>query len=124
MAMDRMLRDILNQPHSLSRVADSTYRALLFASQAATRRLDWALASDLIGFGGDVRGIATQASAAEGGAATAWTLPDLPEWTLPLVEIEPVQAAAYRLAIWRGFPPGEFRHGGRVTLNEESFGRT
>ena len=39
----------------------------------------------------------------------------------PLFEIVPLQVAAYRLALWRGITPGEFRFVSAVTSSESGF---
>ncbi len=39
----------------------------------------------------------------------------------PLFEIVPLQVAAYRLALWRGITPGDFRFVTEVTASESGF---
>jgi glucosamine--fructose-6-phosphate aminotransferase (isomerizing) len=39
----------------------------------------------------------------------------------PVFEIVPLQVAAYRLALWRGITPGDFRFVSEVTSSESGF---
>ena len=92
--------------HGPVEVVDSRWRAILFASQAATRDLDLALAADLTAMGGRVK-------VCDGGGA--------PLLFEPLSEIVPVQVAACALALDRGIDPGDFRYADLVTLSETGF---
>lgn len=89
--------------HGPMEVVDADFRAILFASQPATRDLDMNLADDLRTLGGQVQLIAVD---------------DVPQRFVPMVEIVPVQFAAMRLAQSRGFRPGEFRYLTQVTQSE------
>jgi glutamine---fructose-6-phosphate transaminase (isomerizing) len=91
--------------HGPVEVVDSRFRAIIFASQEATRDLDLALARDLEAMGGCVR-------VCEGRGVFA-----------PLSEIVPVQVAACSLAFHRGLDPGDFRHATQVTTAETGFGK-
>lgn len=91
--------------HGPVEVVDSRFRAIIFASQEATRDLDIALARDVEAMGGRVR-----VCEARGVFA-------------PLSEIVPVQVAACSLAINKGLDPGDFRHATLVTTAETGFGK-
>jgi glucosamine 6-phosphate synthetase-like amidotransferase/phosphosugar isomerase protein len=41
----------------------------------------------------------------------------------PILEVLPLQMAAYRLAEWKGITPGAFRFVGQVTRSETGFAR-
>lgn len=92
--------------HGPVEIVDSALRAIVFASQEATRALDLALASDLKAMGAGVR--VCNASGA-------------PSPFQPLVEIVPVQVAACALALSKGLDPGDFRFATLVTATESGF---
>jgi fructoselysine-6-P-deglycase FrlB-like protein len=87
-------------------IVDSRLRAIVFASQPATRTLDLALASDLEAMGAIVR---------------VCDAPGVPAPFQPLVEIVPVQVAACALALSKGLDPGDFRFATLVTATESGF---
>ena len=93
-------------------------RAVVIGTPAATRSLDVSLAADLLRMGADVRWIGPAQHA----------LPSLGPWReglppalFPLLEIFPLQFAAFRCALWRGFTPGVFRYATEVTSDETGF---
>ena len=92
--------------HGPVEIVGSTLRAIIFASQPATRELDLALASDLKAMGGGVRVCDAQ---------------NAPTPFQPLVEIVPVQVAACALALSKGLDPGDFRYATLVTATESGF---
>src|SRR6201992_264729 len=99
------------------------FRAVVFGSPLQTQTLDRALADDLFSLGADVRWIGPSAED-EGGVHHAPSLvpwPEIPPLLAPLFEIVPLQVAAYRLALWRGITPGDFRYVSEVTSSESGF---
>jgi len=92
--------------HGPVEVVDERFRGIVFASQAATRELDLALARDLTSMGGKVR------VCQSGGVP--WPFE-------PLIEIVAIQVAACRLAENKGIDPGNFRHATLVTRAETGF---
>lgn len=50
-----------------------------------------------------------------------WNVPAASAELAPLLEVVPLQFAAWRLALWRGLVPGDFRYVARVTLDEARF---
>jgi len=92
--------------HGPVEIVDSRLRAIVFASQPATRTLDLALASDLEAMGAIVR---------------VCDAPGVPAPFQPLVEIVPVQVAACALALSKGLDPGDFRFATLVTATESGF---
>ncbi|MGH9645617.1 MAG: SIS domain-containing protein, partial [Bryobacteraceae bacterium] len=105
--------------HGPVEVVSGAFRAIVFATQGATRDLDVALASDIVGMGGHVRVIGAGEIEAK---LRFCQWPDgIPEALTPVVEIIPVQVAALCLAQWRGITPGDFRFAPEVTLTESGF---
>ncbi len=94
-----------NFRHGPVEVVDSKFRAIVFAPNDATRELNLALTRDLTHLGAQVHCID----------------PDAPAALAPVIEIVPVQLAAWRLAEWRGIVPGKFRVAAQVTRTEEGF---
>jgi glucosamine--fructose-6-phosphate aminotransferase (isomerizing) len=92
--------------HGPVEIVDGRLRAIVFASQPATRTLDLALASDLEAMGASVR---------------VCDAPGAPAPFQPLLEIVPVQVAACALAVSKGLDPGDFRFATLVTATESGF---
>lgn len=92
--------------HGPVEVVDSSMRAIIFASQAATRDLDLALAADLKTMGAGVRVCETLGSVSP---------------FQPLVEIVPVQVAVCALSLSKNLDPGDFRFATLVTATESGF---
>ena len=112
--------------HGPVEVVSSRFKAVIFGAPPSTRDMDRSLAADLVKMGGAVRWI--------GPAANEFSsVPTLIPWPAfgsdaihasvlaPLVEIVPLQVAAYRLALWRGLTPGDFRFASEVTSEESGF---
>jgi glucosamine--fructose-6-phosphate aminotransferase (isomerizing) len=109
--------------HGPAEVVSKDFRAVVFGSPLQTQTLDRALADDLFSLGADVRWIGPSAED-EGGVHHAPSLvpwPEIPPLLAPLFEIVPLQVAAYRLALWRGITPGDFRYVSEVTSSESGF---
>lgn len=98
--------------HGPVEIVDENFRAILFATHNKTRELDLMLAADLKHMGAKVNTIALDGS---------WSIPGVPELFLPVLEIIPVQVAAFRVANWRGIRPGDFRYVSQVTTSETGF---
>jgi glucosamine--fructose-6-phosphate aminotransferase (isomerizing) len=94
--------------HGPVEIVDQRFRAIVFASQAPTRDIDLALASDIESMGGKARVCQTR---------------DVPSPFEPMVEIASVQIAACRLAEAKGIDPGDFRYATLVTTAETGFGK-
>ena len=119
--------------HGPVEVVSRRFRAIVLGSPLPTRALDAALAGDLSRMGAQVRwiGPAQRAeSTAEanpvvslGGWPKMAIAPEEQALLAPLFEIVPLQVAAYRLALWRGITPGEFRYASEVTTGESGFPR-
>ena len=56
-----------------------------------------------------------------GHAPSLISWPEIPPELAPLFKIVPLQVAAYRLALWRGITPGDFRFVTEVTASESGF---
>jgi|SRR5579871_644754 len=105
--------------HGPVEVVDEGFRALMLAPLSPTRSLTLALAADLMGFGGKVRLIGPPAL--DTGQMPLIATPPCPEALTPLVEIVPLQLAAYRLGEIRGVSVGRLRYAPQVTRSEEHF---
>lgn len=90
--------------HGPVEAVDEHLRAIVFTSQPKTRDLDEALASQIKRMGGRAQTIVAE-----------------PGVFAPLVEIVPLQFAAYHAAVLRGFEPGVFRNSSLVTASETDF---
>lgn len=94
--------------HGPVEVVDEQFRAIIFGSQPQTADLDAALARDLTTIKGSVRRIGSPAS----------------QPFAPIMEIIPVQFAAYQLAQCRSVALGRFRFAPAITLSEQGFSHT
>ncbi len=92
--------------HGPVEIVDGRFRAIVFASQAPTRDIDLALASDIESMGGKARVCQPRG---------------VPSPFEPMVEIASVQIAACRLAEAKGIDPGDFRYATLVTTAETGF---
>lgn len=105
--------------HGPVEVVDSRFRGFVFAPQDVTSGLNVALAEDLVRFGGSVRLIGPTREASQ---KLQWcSIPSVSASLVPLFQIVPLQAAAYRLAELNGIEPGSFRFAPQVAVNEASF---
>jgi glutamine---fructose-6-phosphate transaminase (isomerizing) len=109
--------------HGPAEIISGDFRAVVFGTPPITRALDRALADDLFRFGAKVRWIGPSAEGGDNGqhASSLVVWPELAPWLAPLFEIVPLQVAAYRLALWRGITPGDFRFVTEVTSSESGF---
>jgi glucosamine--fructose-6-phosphate aminotransferase (isomerizing) len=92
--------------HGPVEIVDARFRAVVFASQAPSREIDLALASDLERLGGKVR---------------VFEARGVPSPFEPMIEIVAIQIAACGLAESKGIDPGDFRYATLVTLAETGF---
>jgi glucosamine--fructose-6-phosphate aminotransferase (isomerizing) len=96
---------------------------VIFGTPPITRSLDRSLADDLFSVGAQARwiGPAAEAGDSRNHAPSLVPWPEITPVLAPLFEIVPLQAAAYRLALWRGITPGDFRFVTEVTASESGF---
>jgi glucosamine--fructose-6-phosphate aminotransferase (isomerizing) len=92
--------------HGPVEIVDKHFRAIVFASQAATRDIDLALASDIESMGGKVRVCQPRG---------------VPSPFEPMIEIVSPQIASCRLSEAKGIDPGDFRYATLVTTAETGF---
>ncbi|RPJ86223.1 MAG: SIS domain-containing protein [Acidobacteria bacterium] len=112
-----------NFRHGPVEIVNPDFRGLIFATQAATNQLDIGLARDVERFGGQVRVIGpTDALRDKLPAASIWPIANVPEPFGPVIEVSPIQIAAYRIALWRNVELDKFQYAGPVALNEENLG--
>lgn len=110
-----------NFRHGSVEIVNSDFRVMVFASQSATRQLDVGLARDIERFGGQVRVIGpAQWMADKLPKGALWPISDVPEPFGPVIDVSPVQIAAYRTALWRSVELDRFKYAGPVALNEET----
>lgn len=105
--------------HGPVEVVDASFRALVFAPAGSTQRLNLDLAQDLASFGGRVCVVGPAQLLPD--RPWVWNVPAASAELAPLLEVVPLQFAAWRLALWRGLVPGDFRYVARVTLDEARF---
>jgi glucosamine--fructose-6-phosphate aminotransferase (isomerizing) len=109
--------------HGPAEIVSKDFRAVVFGTPPQTQNLDRSLADDLFSLGADVRWIGPSAEPVDGRqhAPSLVPWPEVTPLLAPLFEIVPLQVAAYRLALWRGITPGDFRHVSEVTSSESGF---
>jgi glucosamine--fructose-6-phosphate aminotransferase (isomerizing) len=106
--------------HGPVEAVSGDFRAVVFGTPEATRTLDRSLADDLSRMGAKVRWIGPT-EAGNGHAPLLIPWPDVPPVLAAIFEIVPLQFAAYRLALWRGIVPGDFRYASEITAAESGF---
>jgi glucosamine--fructose-6-phosphate aminotransferase (isomerizing) len=109
--------------HGPAEIVSKAFRAVVFGTPPQTQILDRSLADDLFSLGADVRWIGPSAEPGDvvHHAPSLVDWPEIPPLLAPLFEIVPLQVAAYRLALWRGITPGDFRYVSEVTSSESGF---
>jgi len=109
--------------HGPAEIVSKDFRAVVFGTPPQTQILDRSLADDLFSLGADVRWIGPSAEPGNGvhHAPSLVDWPKIPPLLAPLFDIVPLQVAAYRLALWRGITPGDFRYVSEVTSSESGF---
>jgi glucosamine--fructose-6-phosphate aminotransferase (isomerizing) len=103
--------------HGPAEILSGDFRAVVFGAPPETQALDRLLADDLFSVGAQVRWIGP----GRGHAPSLVPWPEIAPVLAPLFEIVPLQVAAYRLALWRGITPGDFRFVTEVTASESGF---
>jgi len=106
--------------HGPVEAVSAEFRAVVFGTSEKTRELNRSLAGDLVRMGAKVRWIGPTAGAG-GGAPALISWPEISPGLTSIFEIVPLQFAAYRLALWRGIVPGDFRFASEVTAGESGF---
>ena len=109
--------------HGPAEILSGDLRAVVFGSPPATQALDRSLADDLSSVGAKVGWIGPSPDAGDkrehAPSLVPW--PEIAPSLAPIFEIVPLQVAAYRLALWRGTTPGDFRFVSEVTSTESGF---
>jgi glucosamine--fructose-6-phosphate aminotransferase (isomerizing) len=105
--------------HGPVEIAGPQLRAIVFATQSATRKLDIDFARDLAKLGAMVRMIGPQENTAH--VDGSWPVSRVSELFSPVLDVAPVQFAALRLAELRGVTLGQFRFATPITLAESGF---
>jgi glutamine---fructose-6-phosphate transaminase (isomerizing) len=106
--------------HGPVEVVNDRFRAIVFGSQRATGALDAALADKLVQMEGNVRWIGPPTNHPGVTPLCDWPT-DVPERFVPLLEIIPMQMAAYHTAEWTGISAGKFKFATPITLSEQDF---
>jgi len=109
--------------HGPAEILSGDFRAVVFGTPPPTQALDRLLANDLYSAGANVHWIGPAASTddARDQVPSLVPWPEIAPVLAPLFEIVPIQVAAYRLALWRGIIPGDFRFVSEVTATESGF---
>jgi glucosamine--fructose-6-phosphate aminotransferase (isomerizing) len=109
--------------HGPAEILSGDFCAVVFGTPPPTQALDRSLADDLFSAGAKIRwiGPAPETGGNDQGAPALVAWPQIPAVLAPLFEIVPIQVAAYRLALWRGITPGDFRFVSEVTAAESGF---
>jgi glucosamine--fructose-6-phosphate aminotransferase (isomerizing) len=106
--------------HGPVEVIHDQFRAVVFGTQKATVDLDRALAEKIVTLGGHARWVGPKPAPREVDSLCDWP-DDVPELFMPVVDVIPMQLAAYHTARWLGLTPGEFRFATPITLSERDF---
>jgi glutamine---fructose-6-phosphate transaminase (isomerizing) len=107
--------------HGPAEILSPNFRAVVFGAPPITRSLDRSLANDLFSAGAQARWIGPAEGDRQDHAPSLVPWPEIAPVLAPLFEIVPLQVAAYRLALWRGITPGDFRFVTEVTASESGF---
>jgi glutamine---fructose-6-phosphate transaminase (isomerizing) len=106
--------------HGPVEAVSADFRAVVFGTPEPTRALDRSLADDLSRMGAKVRWVGpAEADSDHAPSLIHW--PEVPPALAAIFEIVPLQFAAYRLALWRGIVPGDFRYASEITAIESGF---
>ena len=107
--------------HGPAEILSPEFRAVVFGAPSVTSALDRSLANDLFSAGANVYWIGPNSAIDSRNAPSLIPWPEMPALLAPLFDIVPIQVAAYRLALWRGITPGDFRFVSEVTASESGF---
>lgn len=108
--------------HGPVEVVSPELRAIVLGTPMPTRSIDWQLAQDLCAMKAKVGWFGP--TMPEVGCAVPNLLPwpaHIPTALAPLFDVVPLQAAAYRTALWRNIRPGDFRYASEITDKEAGF---
>jgi glucosamine--fructose-6-phosphate aminotransferase (isomerizing) len=100
--------------HGPFEMVDSSLCVAVFGGDEPARHLNLNLARDILRHGGQAVWIDSQPEP----DLTSWVIPQAVPLTRAVLEILPVQVLSIVLAELRGFVPGQFRHLGKVVLQE------
>lgn len=100
--------------HGPFELVDEHFAAVVFGGDEVIRSLNLNLANDIQRHGGRVVWVDSQPAP----DLKAWVIPHVSSHTRPVLEILPIQVLSIVLAERRGFVPGQFRHLGKVVLQE------
>jgi len=99
-------------------VVDEQFGAIVFAGGGKTGELNRSLCQDILANGGRVVLVGSLAGESDTDRLCTFSMPDLPDYLRPILEVVPVQTLAYELARRKGFAPGTVRYITKVILNE------
>lgn len=100
--------------HGPFELVDGILTAAMFAGDPGARRLNLTLATDILRHGGRVFWIDSQPAP----GLPMWWIPPSAAVARPVLESLPIQVLSIALAQVRSYVPGEFRHLGKVVLEE------
>jgi len=103
--------------HGPVEVVRRDFRGIIVATQTETSAFDGALAQDITKMGGQIRWIGPSPPGERLEELCAWP-GQISKRFASIVEVVPLQLAAYRRAEWNGVRPGEFRWATLVTRSE------
>ena len=106
--------------HGPVEVVNEQFHALVFGTQRTTVDLDRTLAERLLEMGAHVRSIGPDWRSSKVVSLCSWP-DDIPERCVPLVDVVPMQIAAYETARWHGLTIGDLKFATPVTLSEQDF---
>ena len=106
--------------HGPVEVTDTRFRGIVIGTQPDTRDLDASLVEDLTRMQGQVRWLGPKVGNKDLPQLCGWP-EGVPDRFRPVIEVVPLQMAAYRKAELRGVHPGDFRWAPLVTDTEAGF---
>lgn len=104
--------------HGPMEMVGSEFRSILFAAKGKTYEQSIRMASDIAKFKGRVLLITNNDPQLKDKNIRVVTISQANEFLFSIVNIIPVQLMINHLALTKGFEPGNFVHGGKVTLTE------
>ena len=108
--------------HGPVEVVANGFRAVVLGTPRLTREVDGSLAEDLLRMGAEVRWLGpVSGDPGSSGVMPLVPWPEIDAALAPIFEIIPFQLASYRLALWRGIVPGDFRYASEITASESGF---
>jgi glucosamine--fructose-6-phosphate aminotransferase (isomerizing) len=99
-------------------VVDEQFGAIVFAGEGKTGDLNRSLCHDILANGGRVLLVGSLSGETNSERLCTFAIPDLPDYLRPVLEVIPLQALAYELALRKGLEPGTVRYITKVILNE------